>query len=288
MESADTVRQPVAVYTPASPLTQPRELLFQLVGNLVASRELAWRLLLRNIGARYRQTLLGIGWAFVPPLATAGLWVMLRSQQLVEFETGLFPYAAFVVSGTFLWQAFSDATHAPLQVFGEFSQLVTRINFPRESLILVAGGEAIFQFLVRLPILLGILLLLGIPLSPAALLAPAGVLGMVGMGLVFGVALVPLGALYHDIGRALGIGLQFLMYLTPVVYLAPPGSAISAINWLNPVSPPLLLARELLLQGHTEQLLAFCVTSTATVIALVASLISLNVALPFVIERLES
>jgi lipopolysaccharide transport system permease protein len=65
-----------------SQIQHPVQLLKSMWFDLLASRELAWRLLVRDISAQYRQSFLGIFWAFVPPIVTAlGLlltWVMYR------------------------------------------------------------------------------------------------------------------------------------------------------------------------------------------------------------------
>jgi lipopolysaccharide transport system permease protein len=58
--------------------------------DLLASRELAWRLLVRNLSAQYRQSWLGYAWAFLPPLFTTAIWVFLQSQQVLGVgDTGM-------------------------------------------------------------------------------------------------------------------------------------------------------------------------------------------------------
>lgn len=59
------------VYTPESQLRRPRDLVQSMWQDLLASRELAWRLMVRDISAQYRQSFLGIFWAFLPPIAKA-------------------------------------------------------------------------------------------------------------------------------------------------------------------------------------------------------------------------
>jgi len=63
------------VYTPDSELLSFGKLLRSMWTDLLASRELAWRLLVRNISAQYRQSLLGYAWAFVPPVFTSLIWI---------------------------------------------------------------------------------------------------------------------------------------------------------------------------------------------------------------------
>ena len=78
---------PEVVYTPESLVRRPGRLIHGLVVDLLASRELAWRLFVRNISAQYRQTMFGYLWAFLPALATTVLWCFLHSQKILDFET---------------------------------------------------------------------------------------------------------------------------------------------------------------------------------------------------------
>ena len=59
----------VTVYTPDSSLSHPLVMAREMFRDLFASRELAWRLAVRDIRAQYRQAFLGIFWAFILPLA---------------------------------------------------------------------------------------------------------------------------------------------------------------------------------------------------------------------------
>ncbi|MCK4944376.1 MAG: ABC transporter permease, partial [Candidatus Aminicenantes bacterium] len=63
------------VYTPASQLAHPMRLVKTMWSDLMASRGLAWRLLIRDISAQYRQTILGYLWAFIPPIFTTLIFV---------------------------------------------------------------------------------------------------------------------------------------------------------------------------------------------------------------------
>jgi hypothetical protein len=52
---------PFVVYTPESKLKHPVRLAREVGRDLLASRELAWRLMVRDISAQYRQSFLGFG-----------------------------------------------------------------------------------------------------------------------------------------------------------------------------------------------------------------------------------
>ena len=107
---------PEVTYTPESLLRHPIKLARSMAHDLWASRELAWRLFVRNISAQYRQSLLGYLWAFLPPIFTTLIFVFLNSQKILNIgETGI-PYPAYVMMGTLLWQGFVDALNSPIKM----------------------------------------------------------------------------------------------------------------------------------------------------------------------------
>ena len=108
---------PITIYSSGSHLAKPAEFLRGMAEDLKSSRELAWRLAVRDISAQYRQSLLGILWALIIPLANTAVWLFLRAAQVVKVgDTGI-PYPVNVFSGTILWSVFIDALNAlPQQV----------------------------------------------------------------------------------------------------------------------------------------------------------------------------
>ena len=65
------------IYTPDSLLSNPLSMIRGMLQDLVASRELAWRLAVRDLSAQYRQTILGFLWAIILPLANTLIWIFL-------------------------------------------------------------------------------------------------------------------------------------------------------------------------------------------------------------------
>jgi lipopolysaccharide transport system permease protein len=279
---------PIVVYTPASQLREPGRLFRDMIRDLAASRELAWRLLVRNISTRYRQTLLGYAWAILPPIVTTIVFVFLRSAGFFNVaETGV-PYPLFVLSGMMLWQAFADALNSPMRLVMGSGAMLTRVNFPREALILVAIGEVLFSFLIRFCVLVGAIFWFGIAVPWTAALVPLGVLALVALGIVLGVLFTPLAVLYHDIGQGVSFLVSLLIFLTPVFYPPPASWPGSLTMILNPVSPVLDTTRSWLLTGSPDHLAGFLVVSLVSAAALLFSWILYRLALPILIERMSA
>ena len=277
---------PVTVYTPDSGLRNPTRLMAGLFADLWRGRELAWRLFLRDLSAQYRQTYLGYFWAVFPPLVTSLTFIFLNSQGITRIESEGMPYAAFAMIGTLLWQVFVDALASPLQALQAAKPMLTKINFPREAVLLGGLAMVAFNFLVRLLLLAGVMAWFRIPIGPEILLFPFAMVGLLLTGFSLGLAVTPLAALYGDVGRAIPIVGGFWMLLTPVVY---PTRTEGMAGWLaiwNPVSPLIVTARECLTaQPLTMVIPAMMVMVAAAVVALLG-LLAFRLAMPHLIARM--
>jgi lipopolysaccharide transport system permease protein len=90
------------------------KLIKESLKDIVSSRFLAKQLAIRDIKAQYRQSFLGIIWAFITPLSTALVWIILSKSGAVKLsETGV-PYPVYVFSGTLLWSIVVDSINAPM------------------------------------------------------------------------------------------------------------------------------------------------------------------------------
>jgi lipopolysaccharide transport system permease protein len=276
------------VYSPDSELLSFGKLLHSMWSDLLASRELAWRLLVRNISAQYRQSLLGYAWAFLPPLFTTAIWVFLQSQKVFNVaDTGM-PYPVFVLTGTVLWQTFVEALNAPLKMVTDSKSMLTKINFPREALILTGIGQVLFNFVIRVLILIPVFWWFDVPAQGGLLLALFGVLSLILFGTTVGLLLTPLGMLYQDVGRALTFGTQALFFLTPIIYPVPQASWAGVLVRLNPVTPLLETTRNWLVTGTTSQLPGFLWVSTASLVLLFTGWVMYRVAMPHLISRMSA
>ena len=81
----------VTIYTPKSSLSNPIIMAKALLSDVYSSRELAWRLAVRDISAQYRQAALGIVWAFILPLVNKFTWVSLNQSGNVSLNENEIP-----------------------------------------------------------------------------------------------------------------------------------------------------------------------------------------------------
>lgn len=274
------------VYTPESPLRQPMRFLREMFRDLRASRELAWRLFVRDTSAQYRQSMLGYVWAFLPPLVASLPFIFLNSQGVVAIDGTPIPYAAYAMIGTIIWQVFADALNSPLKTVVAAKSMLVKINLPREAILLSGLGQVIFSFLIRLVLLTLVFTWFKIVPPVTAFLFPVGVFALILVGFTLGLALTPLGLLYNDVQQIIPIATTFLMLLTPVIYPPPEtGLAAMVIRW-NPLSPLILVTRDWMTTGDATQIAAFVSITMGATVLLFVGWVMYRVALPHIISRL--
>jgi lipopolysaccharide transport system permease protein len=274
----------VKVYTPRRE-ESPAKLFTEIFRGFVEGRELAWRLFIRDLKASYRKSYLGMFWLFLPPLATAGVWIFLNGQNVVAITDAPMAYAGFTLCGTILWSLFSEAITKPMQRYQGAMSMMTKLNFPREAIVLAAVYDLIFSFLLKLIILIPILWVLGYPPSLAFIPAIAAIMGLILTGLVIGVGISPIGLLYSDIGKGLPIVLPFAMYLTPVIYPLRDKGKLSELQGFNPVTPFLEQARSLMGGYDFTMQKELWIWSSIILVAFFLALAAVKIAMPIIVER---
>ncbi|WP_200802333.1 ABC transporter permease [Desulfopila aestuarii] len=256
--------------------------------DLLASRELAWRLAVRDISAQYRQAFLGILWAFILPLANTLTWIFLCETGIISVKETALPYPVYVFSGSMLWAILMDAVNAPLQQTNAAKAMLAKLNFPRESLVISGVYQTVFNAGIKIFLLLAVLTFLGIAPGWHLLLFPLGLLSLVLVGTAIGLLLTPVGVLYSDIGKGLPLLMQFLMYLTPVVFPMPKSGIAATIYAINPLTPIILTSRNWLTGMPSESLPGYILVNILALFLLVAVWILFRLAMPILIERMSS
>ncbi|MFC2126064.1 ABC transporter permease [Bacteroidota bacterium] len=275
----------ITVYSPESGIRNPKQLFGDMWSDLLSSRSLGWRLFLRNIRGMYRQSLLGIFWAFIPPIMTTAVWVFLNGQKIIQIDTPDVPYPAFVLTSTLLWSIFAQSLVMPINALNSGKAMMKKINFPKESLILAGILQVGFDFLIKLSLIIVVYIVFSVSPPVTALIAPVGLIMLMLLGISIGLVFVPLGMLYTDIQRLLAAILPFWMLLTPVIYPTPRAGIGVLLNKINPVAPILSTTRDWMFSGSPQLLNEFIVVSIFVIFLFFFGLVLFRLAIPFIIER---
>lgn len=190
---------------------------------IVGSRELFVNLTLRELRSKYKRSALGWAWSLVNPLATMAIFtvvfsVFLGGRPPTGNPSGLESYPLFLLCALLPWNFLSlSITGAMGSLLGN-ANLIKKVWFPRELLVLSNTAASLVSLLVELGVLAVVLLVAGNFVLPWLLVALPYVALLVlfstGVGLVLGV----LNVYFRDVGHFVGIFLQMWFYATPVVY----------------------------------------------------------------------
>lgn len=274
------------IYSAESQLIYPRSFIHSIFSDLRISPSIAWSLFLRTMRVQYRQTWLGYLWLLLPPLATTLTWVYLSRANILNVGQTSAPYALYVLTGTLLWQVFAEALNCPLQQITSSRDIVTKTKIPHEALLLAGLLEILFNFAVRLIATLPALIWYKSPWSWTILFAPFGVLMLLLVGLTIGLLVTPIGLLYQDVSRGLGIVIGFWFFLTPVIYPPPVHWPASLLVTLNPVTPLLITTRNWLTLGTVTPATGFTLVICLSLFFLVIGWLTYKLAKPHLIARL--
>lgn len=275
-------------YTPESRLRRPKQLIQEMGRDLLACRELAWRLCVRDISAKYRQSFLGIAWAVLPPVVMALGFTLAKSSGVVNIGAVDLPYPAYVMFSMTLWQTFVESLNGPVQAVASAKSMIAKISFPREALILAKLGEIFFNFGIKLLLIIGLFIWFKVPVTWSVVIAPVALIHLVLLGTFFGLLIAPVGVLYQDFASAITLASGLWLFLTPVVYPVPDGGAFGAIVKLNPVTPLLVTTRELATTGVISDPQGFWIASAIAFAGLLVAWVGYRLALPYVVERISS
>jgi len=195
-------------------------------------------------------------------------------------------YPVYVITGTVLWQVFTEAFQAPIQEVAASKTLLTKINFPREALILSGIWKTLFNAGIKLIVLVPVVLWLGVVPSWSILLFPIGIFSLVLMGTAIGCLLSPVSLLYADVSRATALLLQLAMYLTPVVYAMPSQGMLAKINAWNVVTPVLMNTRNWLAGVQSLEIGTTIAINFGAVLVLLLAWITYRIAMSRIVERI--
>ena len=187
------------------------------VAELWRYRQLMAILALRDVKVRYRQTIIGVAWALVQPVAQLCIFAVLFG---LLGRTPVEPGTPFLVSamcGLVLWQLFSQSVSGASQSLVANSNLVTKVYFPRLVLPLAAVLGVLIDFAVGLGLLAVLMLWFGVWPSATIIAAPLFVVFTLLVALAIAVWLSALSALYRDFQYVVPFLLQVAFFASPVV-----------------------------------------------------------------------
>lgn len=272
-------------FAPGSQIRQPKQFGRRAVRSLRASLPLARRLFIRDLRARYRLSVLGYAWIMLPAVAQTGVWLFLNESNIINSGKTDIPLPLYVLLGTLLYQAFTDALTAPGAQLQAAGSMLARVSFPVESLPLAGFADALLNSVVRLTVVAPVLVAYRVRPSATVLLAPVGLLSLLLLGFAIGLLIAPFGVLYQDVGRVVTIVMGFWLLVTPVAYTIPTSGPGRYVATLNPVSPALEATRRWLTGGSLDPVGPLLIVLAISLVLVTAGWTLFRLAVPHLVDR---
>lgn len=183
--------------------------------NLYEYRELLKSSIKKDVGGKYKNSVLGVLWSFLYPLLQIAVYAIVFP---LIMRSNMENYTVFVCCGLIPWNFFSTAISRSSFTMIENGNILKKVYFPKEILpISVVTSEAV-NFVISTIIILAFVLGTGMGLTWYVIFYP--VILLIQYILLIGISLFvsSITVYFRDLQHFIGIALQLLFYATPIVY----------------------------------------------------------------------
>ncbi|MBN1166557.1 MAG: ABC transporter permease [Methanospirillaceae archaeon] len=199
-------------------------------------RELLFYLAWREVKIRYKQTIMGAGWAILQPSFSMIVFTLFFGK-LAKMPSDGIPYPLFSYAGLILWIYFSSTlTHGSTSMVNN-AQMLTKVYFPRIFFPSAPALSGIFDYFISLIVLFILMMYYGFIPSYTILILPIVLIGTILCATGLGCILSSICVKYRDVQFALPFFIQLAMFICPVIY--PVSIAPQNVQWvlyLNPMT----------------------------------------------------
>ena len=247
---------------------------------------LIFQLFKRDVFALYRQSFIGLFWAFVIPIVSVSTFIVLNRSGIFVFGEIKLPYPLYAVLGIAFWQLFSTGLLAASNSLVKAGSMIVKINFSKKSLVLASMGQTLISFAVQLVLTFALFLYYGIIPRTEIFLIPLFALPILAFTLGVGFLLSIINGVLRDVGNIISIMMTFLMFLTPVLYPRTTEGLLSKITRYNLLYYLVSVPRDVILFGQTNELGIYALVSAFSILIFLASLLVFHVTETRVAERI--
>lgn len=241
----------------------------ELIGEQVQYRELLFQMTYRDLLLRYKQTVMGFGWAVFMPLVNTVVFSVIFTR-VAPIETPV-PYPIYAFCGLLFWNFFASSLRFAVSSLTTNTNLVTKVYFPREIFPLSAVLVTVVDTFVGMILLAALMVYYGVGLSPALFFFPVVFLVHLLFTAALALFLAMANLFYRDVKYLFEIVLTVWMFLSSVLYpVELLGGRLALLMQLNPMTPILDAYRSVLLLGRMPDPGPFAFASGASFVLLVA------------------
>jgi lipopolysaccharide transport system permease protein len=229
-------------------ITRPKTVIESL-RDLASQRTLLLQWTQRELRARYRQSILGVGWALAAPFFQM-IVISIIFGRFLRVPTGDIPYPVFLYVAMLPWTLFAGSVAAAIPSLLTHMDLVTKTYFPREILPLSLIIARLADFALAAIILVGLFVWYRVEITSTIVWVPLLLILQIVLSIGLGLAGAAISVFVRDISFAVPLVMQLWMYATPVIYpvdMVP--EPLRVLYWLNPMAGIIDGYRRTVLEG---------------------------------------
>ena len=221
----------------------------EMLGEQREYRELLVQMTARDLLLRYKQTVMGFGWAIFMPIVNTVVFGVIFTR-VAPIDVGA-PYVVYAYCGLFTWNFLASSLRFAIGSLTSNATLVSKVYFPREIFPFSAVIVSLVDFASASLVLAALMAYYGIHLTLAVLFLPVIVAVHVAFTAGLALALAMGNLFYRDVKYLFEIALTVWMFATSVVYpVELVGGRLGAVLRVNPMTPIIDAYRQVLLRGE--------------------------------------
>lgn len=212
--------------------------------------ELVRNLAVRDVETRYKHSMLGLYWAIINPLVSAGIYGFVFGL-IFHASSKPIPYVVFLLTNLTFWNLFANGVMSATGSISGNAALLAKIYFPRVVLPTASVLARLIDFLFSALVLLIFIAIYRVPVHWQLIALPAVLLIQLAFTLGIAYLVAALNVLYRDVSQLIGLILMIWIYLSPVMYrVSSVPAKLRMFLLINPMGAVLEAERNLLFLGH--------------------------------------
>lgn len=218
----------------------------EMLSEQIEYRELLWQMTRRDIMIRYKQTIMGFGWAVFTPLVNTAVFSVIFTR-VAPLETPV-PYPVYAFCGLWAWNFFASALRFSVTALTSNANLVSKVYFPREVFPFSASLVCLLDFAIGSVVLIALMWWYGIVPGVHLLWLPVVIAVHVLFTVAVALALSMANLFFRDVKYLFEVVITVWMFATSVIYpVSQVGGALGTLMRLNPMTPVIDAYRAVLL-----------------------------------------
>ena len=242
----------------------------EIVSEQYEFRELLYQMTRRDLLLRYKQAVMGFGWAIFMPLVNTVVFTVIFTR-VAPLDTGM-PYPLYAYCGLLAWNFSASSFRFAVTSLTANTNLVTKVYFPREIFPISAVLVSLVDFAIGSVVLICLMAYYQVVPTSALIALPWIVLVHIIFTLGISLLLAMANLFYRDVKYLFELVLTVWMFLSAVLYpVERIGGLMGRLLQFNPLTPIIEGYRDVLLRGRGPDPTSFLITTAVSALFLVVA-----------------